>query len=63
MPLYIEIQGREPSADFAHRNGRNASILSSWSSETTGETVRLVDAPDELVSQTAARPAMRILFY
>jgi hypothetical protein len=64
MPLYLEILDHDPlAADSVRSDGAEASILSSWTSETTGERVRLVDAPDTNESPRATVRAARILFY
>lgn len=59
MPLYIEIL--DQSADTV-TTGKNAQVLSAWTSENTRETFRLIDAPDEHeMSGTPVRGA-RILY-
>ena len=64
MPLYIEILDRDCSAVVsAAQHGAEASVLSSWTSDTTGETVRLIDASDECASPQATAHSARILFY
>jgi hypothetical protein len=64
MPLYIEILDHDSvTADAALQDGADVSILSTWTSETTGETVRLVAAPDEHESPRATAHGARILFY
>ena len=64
MPLYIEILDQDRSAVVsAIQRGAEASVLSSWTSETTGETVRLIDASDECASPRVTARSARILFY
>jgi hypothetical protein len=60
MPLYMEILDQDRSTvAAATQRGSEASVLSSWTSDTTGETVRLIDAPGESASP---RATLRILF-
>jgi hypothetical protein len=64
MPLYLEILDHDPSArDSVLHDGADASILDLWLSETTGETVRLVDAPHLRETPRATARAARILLY
>jgi hypothetical protein len=63
MPLYLEILDDDHSAtDSVLVGGTDARILSRWTNETTGETVRLVDAPGEHESTRSTVRSMRILF-
>ena len=64
MPLYIEILDQDRSAVVSTiQDGAAASVLCSWMSDTTGETVRLIDASDESASSRGTARFARILFY
>ena len=63
MPLYIEILDQDRAVVASPiQQGTDACVLSSWTSDTTGETVRLIDASDECASPRATVRSARILF-
>ena len=59
MPLYIEIL--DQSADTV-TTGVNTQVLSAWTSESTSETFRLVDTPNDHEAPSAPVRAARILY-
>ena len=64
MPLYLEIVDHYRSAHARTLPDPDGDhILGSWTSEETGETVRLVDAPEGHGSPPATVRTPRILFY
>ena len=64
MQLYLEILDPDHSAVVSKiQKGGAASVLSSWTSDATGETVRLIDASDDCAAPRAAGRSARILLY
>jgi hypothetical protein len=69
MPLYLEILDHSLSVTKSSiQDDADLSILAAWTSETTGERVRLIDAPAgqapvEFESPRATARFMRILCF
>ena len=64
MPLYIEILDQHSSvAESAIRRAADAGVSESWTSTTTGELVRLVDARDVNAAPNQTVRVARILFH
>jgi hypothetical protein len=62
MPLFLEILDHDLCAtESAFPDDAGLGIVTCWTSDTTGERVRLVDAPDGLESPRADARFVRIL--
>jgi hypothetical protein len=64
MPLYLEILDQHDSVAAATlRRVPEDGVSESWTSTTTGEIVRLVDAPDVNSAPNPTVRVARILFH